>query len=478
MKSRIKNMGGIYTPKYIVNYMLDLLDYNNINILNKNIMENSCGDGAFLCEIVARYCEQFLKIANLSRNQLKLELEQHIFGIEKDETEHKKCLENLGKVAEKFDIFNVKWNVICGDSLEHNEFDGKMDFVVGNPPYVRVHNLENYNNVKKLQFTKSGMTDLYIAFFEIGFNQLKENGKMCLITPNSFLTSKSGIMLRKYIQESKKLKFVVDCGLDSLFGDIATYPIITLFLGKSDSIFYKQFSDSDFSELKYDSVFGNGKMSFDNVENLELLNDIEKFYRSQRDRDIIVKNGFATLADKVFIGDFDNSDCTIDILKASTGQWNKCIFPYVFPGVPIKESTLGNYKQEYEYLIKNKELLESRDYDKNSEWFLFGRSQGIKDVYKNKIAINTIIKEIDSIKINEVGVGKGVYSGLYILSKYTITEIKTVILSEDFIKYIKMLKKYKSGGYYTFSSLELEKYLVYKLKYGDKDVTIKLELFA
>lgn len=35
--------------------------------------------------------------------------------------------------------------------------------------------------------------------------------------------------------------------------------------------------------------------------------------------------------------------------------------------------------------------------------------------------------------------------------------------NEAFTKYISMLKKYKSGGYYTFSSRDLEWYLNYAL---------------
>jgi adenine-specific DNA-methyltransferase len=210
MTNRIKNMGGIYTPKHIANYMLDLIGYNNTAILNKRIMENSCGDGAFLCEIVRRYCNNFLSIANFDKTQLKMDLENHIFGIEKDAAEYSKCIKNLNSVSKEFGVSGVQWSIVCGDALEHNEFDNKMDFVIGNPPYVRVHNLENYDAVKNFQFTQSGMTDLYIAFFELGFNQLNENGKMCLITPNSFLTSKSGAELRKYIQRNKNLDTIID----------------------------------------------------------------------------------------------------------------------------------------------------------------------------------------------------------------------------------------------------------------------------
>jgi adenine-specific DNA-methyltransferase len=61
-----------------------------------------------------------------------------------------------------------------------------MDYVVGNPPYVRVHNLrENYEDIKAFSFSKKGMTDLFIVFFEIGFKMLNKTGKMSYISPTS-----------------------------------------------------------------------------------------------------------------------------------------------------------------------------------------------------------------------------------------------------------------------------------------------------
>ena len=102
-----------------------------------------------------------------------------------------------------------------------------------------------------------------------------------------------------------------------------------------------------------------------------------------------------------------------------------------------------------------------------SAWFLFGRSQGVLDVKKNKIAINSLIKDIDTIKLNEVPAGKGVYSGLYILTEFSFEKIKSILQTEDFVKYISLLKNYKSGGYYTYSSKDLEMYLNYKLS-GEK----------
>ncbi|MDR3049545.1 MAG: SAM-dependent methyltransferase [Elusimicrobiota bacterium] len=468
---KIKQNGKVYTPQYIVNNMLDFVGYTDDNILSKHIVDNSCGDGAFLTQIVDRYCRAFLR-NNSNKLNLKKNLEKYIHGIEIEQEEAQNCKTNLNKVAQKFKIKNTNWNIICGDSLEISDFNGKMDFVVGNPPYVRVHNLiDSYDKVKSFQFAGAGMTDLYIVFFEIGFNMLNQTGKMCLISPSSFFRSKSGSVLRSHIKRKRCLSKVIDLEHFQPF-EAAAYTAITMFDNNKhtdiDYYVYDGLSKSPryIERLSYDDFFIDNKIVLSNKKQLSMLLNIEDYYKNSSPREIVVKNGFATLADAAFIGDIDiNDEFVIDIIKASTGKWKKCIFPYLCNGKPISEIDLQKkHKAVYNYLLNQKELLLKRDILNRGDWFLFGRTQGINDVFRYKIAVNSIIKDIASIKINEIPSGSAVYSGLYILSPYTFHDIQSALLSQDFIDYLKLLKNYKSGGYYTMSSLELEKYLTYKIQ--------------
>lgn len=467
---KIKNLGQIYTPGFIVKNILDLAGYKK-EILNKHIIDNSCGNGAFLVEIVDRYCKAFIKkYGNKKNNILKKYLEKYIHGIEIQANEVKECILNLNSKAKKFKIYGVKWDIITSDTLIVDSFDNKMDFVVGNPPYVRVHNLAaSYQDVKNFYFAQNGMTDLYLVFFEIGLRMLKKTGKMCLITPSSCLTSNAGINFREYIFKNRNLTKIVDLGHHQVF-DAMTYTMITLF-NKSKKVDYLEYYIYDvdnkkpkkYDTLDYTDIFINGKMYIGNKDSLLLLHNLENYNKDVKN-DIYVKNGFATLADDIFIGNFKTNNLVIDVLKASTGRWYKCIFPYSKEGVPLEISHIKNNPKIYKHLLDNRSKLSERSIDKSSNWFLFGRSQAIKDVYKDKIAINTIIRDIDSIKIEEVPAGKGVYSGLYILTDFSIEIIKNVLISHEFINYLKLLKKYKSGGYYTFSSNELRKFLTYKIR--------------
>ena len=50
----VKNNGQVFTPDYIVDKILDMACYYDKNILKKDIIDNSCGSGAFLKKIVIR----------------------------------------------------------------------------------------------------------------------------------------------------------------------------------------------------------------------------------------------------------------------------------------------------------------------------------------------------------------------------------------------------------------------------------------
>ncbi len=462
-----KKSGQVYTPDYLVCDILDTAGYYG-NILSKHVIDNSAGDGAFLQEIVKRYCNAFLSVSS-DRNLLKNNLETYIHGIEIEPSEYLKCLENLNNVAKQFDISSVCWDVLCGDALKEKSFNGKMDYVVGNPPYVRVHNLqENYDLAKKFRFAQSGMTDLYLVFFEVGFNMLATGGKLCYITPSSWLNSLAGKTLREYVLHHCNMLELIDLGHFQAF-DATTYTLISLFEKscKHKSFLYSTYDGAtrckkQVEQLELRQIFIDREFYLANSPALLLLRKIRTGVFT---RHAVVKNGFATLADSVFIAtQFAFTNNVIPVVKASTGKWYKAFYPYDKDGRPLTYEELCKDTYIREYLDNNKHiLLKGKAEQSTKDWYLYGRTQAIKDVWRDKIAVNTCIKDIESIKINLAPKGNGVYSGLYIISEASYDTIKTMLQSNDFLNYVKLLKKYKSGGYYTFSSKDLEVYLNYRL---------------
>ena len=89
---KVKHRGRIYTPDYLVSDILNQGHYIIGNINKKNVIDNSCGDGQFLIQVVDRYCKDFLKNDD-NISLLKSELETYIHGIEIDNEELKICKE-------------------------------------------------------------------------------------------------------------------------------------------------------------------------------------------------------------------------------------------------------------------------------------------------------------------------------------------------------------------------------------------------
>ena len=191
-----KEKGRIYTPEYIVNVILDFSGYKGNCILKRHAIDNSCGDGAFLKEIVRRYCEEAVK-ADYSSDELKNDLQTYIHGIEIDADERNSCLLNLNNIIKAYGLQDIAWDVLCENALTEDKYNGKMDFVLGNPPYVRVHNLgDSFDEIKKFSFSHGGMTDLFIVFYEVGLRMLKPSGTLGYITPSSVFNSLAGKYMR------------------------------------------------------------------------------------------------------------------------------------------------------------------------------------------------------------------------------------------------------------------------------------------
>lgn len=471
MKTRIddisieKKNGWFYTPDFVVQNILDLSGYHDACLLKKHVMDNSCGDGAFLVAVVDRYCEQFFKYSS-DHTELERDLARYIHGIEIDKSACRQCKENLDKIAVKYSLGAVNWDIRCGDALDISEYDGKMDFVVGNPPYVRVHNLgDSFRKIKRFSFAQNGMTDLYIVFYEIGLKMLNSNGVLGYITPNSFFNSVAGKFMRNYFVSNNLIDKIVNLRHFQAF-DATTYTTIVILKKNRKQKFTDYYQFDEKNNLPYyveslcaDDYYFTSNFYFSEKSRLKELKRILSFVPCVEY--FGVKNGFATLADDVFIGTFDFSEYVIPVVKASTGKWTQCFFPYR-EGKLIPYSTLESNSKIKEYLENNKDLLLKRSLENAADWYGFGRTQGINDVGIAKYSINTLIRNQDDIKLIRCESGQGVYSGLYIITDIDEQCLRKLLFTDDFTDYVSLLGKYKSCGYYTFSSKDLKRYLEYK----------------
>ena len=467
-----KTKGRFYTPEHIVGSILNLSGYRGPGILRKHVIDNSCGDGAFLKEIVKRYCSEATG-AGYTTAKLTGELGRYIHGIEIDERERNKAVERVSDIAGEFGVKRVRWDIEQGDALRETRFDGQMDFVLGNPPYVRVHHLaDSYDEVKRFRFSQNGMTDIFIAFYEIGLNMLKAGGTLGYITPSSLFNSRAACELRRHLVDKNLIRAVVDLKHYQPF-EATTYTTIMILgnvpnrrTNSRRSVDYYEYdplkrTESFVCRLTGDDFYIDGNFYFASNEALTRLSRILNC--GTKCPKIDVKNGFATLLDRFFIGDWPFGEYVIPVVKASTGRSSKCLFPYDRSGKLIPYSLLEKNRLISARYREYESKLRARSLAGGNEWYGFGRTQGILDVYKNKYSICPIVKTLKDLKITKCGKGTGVYGGLYILTDYDKRTVESLLLTDDFMEYVSLLGKYKSGGYFTFSSKDLKRYICSKL---------------
>lgn len=266
--------------------------------------------------------------------------------------------DNVHKYAEDF----IKYDI-----------QTKYDNIIMNPPYIKIQDLSvDYRKYIKDTFPilNTGSVDIYYAFIIKCLSLLNDDGVMVSITPNSYLYNKSALGLRKYLFDNGYVKEIIDFKEKKVFADASVYCCITVF-----------------TKTKKTHVIYNGEsiLYTDVIKNYSLfnLNDGEITLKSM----CKIKNGVATLRDKIFIHAeklFDEP-CWKKITSGSTEK--HIIYPYN-DGVIVKEDL---FKQAnpltYNYLLNNKEELAKRDKGAKTypEWYAFGRSQSI--VYSDKKCI-------------------------------------------------------------------------------------------
>jgi adenine-specific DNA-methyltransferase len=489
-----KTLGQVYTPDWIIDEILDLVNYNSNEILTRYILEPSCGDGAFLKKIVARYIAQG-KIQQMSNEEIVNGLEEYIVGIELDEEEFNKCIDNLNvAVSQLLDVNVVNWKIYNENTLfYYNKFETKFDYIVGNPPYIRIHNLDipTRDFIKENFVYSEGTIDIYLTFFEMAFVMIKEGGKIGYITPNSYLHNNSYDKFRDFLKSSSGIEVLIDFKGNKVFKGYSTYTAITIiqFNSKRENFIYKELVEGEIKSVNTICFkdLNIKDWSFTHAENENFLKNLHVDKNTFINELFDVQYGFATLRDKIFIGKIRNCDDNNDLvyfnehliekkilktcIKGSTfkgvlDDTIKIIFPYkkiLKRYVVISEEEMQNdYPYCYQYFLSNKVELTARDLDKGAVWYEYGRSQGVQSIHNEKIVLSTLVN--DCIHYYKVPSDVLMYSGIFITKKETSTEwsvVENMLSSNEFYQFIRITGKDFSGGYKSISSKQIKNYKVY-----------------
>jgi adenine-specific DNA-methyltransferase len=466
----------VFTPPEIVTKMLDMIEYTGDNIRYKTIFEPSFGGGAFLLQIVDRIFD-YADDNNLTTSEI-IKILDNIHGVEVDKKWYDHTIELLKNKAKKRGIAYDWNNLLCTDTTKLN-IDHEYDLVIMNPPYIKVWDMSEQDRIRveaDYRFCK-GNTDMYIVFFELGMKALKCDGKLCCISPNSFLRNSSQKDFRKHLADNELVESITDYGIVPVFGKVATYTAITLLdmAGNHEETRYTMMKDieheawANFIKL---STFGEKQWAVASSTDDTFLKDVAS--RKTKLSDLCdIQYGLATNADKIYLVDRKDvknfeSEILKPVVKGSTLAYEQMIiFPYEFDEenqkyALIEEERLKNeFPKTYRFLYANKTRLEIRDLEKGAIWYQYGRSQGIQNSRKCKFVLKHIVAQDDkNCHVIRADDNTLVYSGMFITMKREEDAeiVRKTLMSNEFCRYVKLIGKNMAGGYKSFNTAAVKNF--------------------
>ncbi|MCI1019661.1 Eco57I restriction-modification methylase domain-containing protein [Microbacterium sp. C5A9] len=323
--------GVVYTRQWTVELMLDLAGYTpDRDLVGGTIVEPSCGEGAFLIEIVRRLLvsatSRAVPIRDLVNAVRAFEIDGRAANMARARV--KSVLLEAAVDPEIAESLTTAW-ILERDFLLEAPSESSARWVVGNPPYVRVGEVDHdlavrYRNLWPLMRRRA---DLYIGFFEAGLRSLEDGGVQVFIAPDRWMRNQYGEPLRRLLDEDFALELVVDLHSTQPFASrVAAYPAVTVIRrsppSSTDVLRVRKGVESVTSGM---ITQGRAATQEPLIERSELLREsghrwafapqahVERLRRSSstflslEETGAVVRAGIATGADRVFV----TSDSTL-----------------------------------------------------------------------------------------------------------------------------------------------------------------------
>lgn len=380
---------------------------------------------------------------------------------------------------------------------------GGFDAVIGNPPYVRVGNIDEV--VLPYLYEHYDVThrfDIYVVFVLKSYELLSTRGRLGFILPNKFFTADYGKNLRAFLASRKAVQTVIDFGDSQVFAGASTYTCL-LFLGREPqkTLSYLKAS-ADSSAMNY------CEGSVVEVDQADLDEEPWSFLSSTSSKLLRKFNGFPSLGDlceiergletgcddvfflRVCLGGETQSKLLViskacsepfklektavrflvkgsaDIQRYAIKSDRALVFPYRHTdGKPVlieAESFARDLPLAWKYLNNNSQRLKQRG---KTEWYAFRRrNYDLRDGVP-RILVPSIGKRVSAAIDPEgsyhfVGSGGGGGGSYGLIVKSTTRHSIYCILGMLNSKLVDWLAKLANsrfgGGYYSFNRQYIE----------------------
>ena len=478
-----KLLGQVYTPLHIVQKILDAIGLDSPGFLGKPILDPACGDGRFLVEVVRR-------IIRISPAEKLTENLLCVHGWDIDARALSLCRQALDQELMPLGL-SVPWRLSKRDALKLGKITETFDYIVGNPPYIRIQHLPEKQRTylqKNYLFCRSGSTDTYVAFFELAARLLTNRGLCGFITPNSYFFSETARPLRHFFLENRNLRLITNYGSVRVFDKTGTYAAITIFGKQSASDFCYEMSSAQFD-------YPSRMISFAELASTDLWQlsvAAPLVLAGVRLGDICqISVGITTLSDRLYlftvleelpgqvVRAVSRAGVEVQlekgilkpIIKASRlksadePMTEYILFPYQKNeagkhGILPETALENDFPLTYAYLKSQKGFLARRDNGRPNAvaWYAFGRAQSLDSSFGKKIIFSPMNREPRFVFSDREDAT--VYSGYLIKYRGDYAKLLPLLNSQAMADYMAVAGRDFRGGWKGYSKKIVENFRI------------------
>lgn len=260
-----KKPGVVYTPPYLVNFLLDEAMPLEADEINFKVLDPACGSGVFLVGAYRRLIYRWRRMNNWKRPKLltlKKLLRENIHGSDKDPEAVNLTIFSLSlALCDELTPLEIWENLEFDDLTEENIFTGdffslileckfiknSFDLVIGNPPFeakltdaAKKVDAEAIKE-RRLQLIESKVSkgvklpdnQIALLFLEQAIGLCKPGKLVSLIQPSGpFLYNNSAFHFRQYLLQQYCIPQIIDFTHLSrvLFGKNGDVPTVAVFI--------------------------------------------------------------------------------------------------------------------------------------------------------------------------------------------------------------------------------------------------------
>lgn len=223
--------GEVFTRRWVADLILDLVGYTaDRDLAEMRALEPSCGGGAFLSPMVDRLME-----SASAHHRGPDELVPALGAFDLSEDNALLARKSVSVQLEDWGLGPADAANLADSWVRHGDFlksdDPHVDIVVGNPPYVRIEDVDSGDlaEYRRRWPTMIGRADIYIGFIEASLRSLTEGGRIGFIVADRWMRNQYGGRLRELIGEEFAVRTVISMhDVDAFEEQVAAYPAVVV----------------------------------------------------------------------------------------------------------------------------------------------------------------------------------------------------------------------------------------------------------